>query len=1567
MAAAVGLVGTVIGGAIGGPIGAQIGGLVFGVLGNALFPPPAQEGPRLSDRKVSMSAYGTTVPWVVGAMRVAGNCFWASDIKEHKHTTTVGKGGGPKQNTYTYTVDIAFLLCQGEIAGVRTIWANGKKIWDAGSNNASTVIASSKIAASIKVYTGSEDQMPDPIMQAKDGVENTPAYRGKAYIILQEFDLTDYGGRIPNLEFEPVAQGDQVAFRRVSYATIALNQIGSPAQGLFPVYTEGNYYGGRSFGYPIIASVGGGSIDIVAQRSLTDVDAARQKRWTLDGFGNIIGGGGAASEYPEIVDGEFIESGAPYTSACNWIGKAGSLNLYINRSAPFQINGWSISDVGDRLSSFDAFATGQSPTPHDNSIIMSTLRTVATGFIKGAYPSADGSVCLILTGDGGRFSGPATRWHRFRFAGSAGYYDGSGDIDGGISLALGNGGYGRQTGNFGACSGMLESDGTSLWFSHGDSSGNYIHYATIDDAGVLSLSNREDFSGVVHDDSTLVSVFADGGVCTIANRHALACYTSAPSVSPQEVPLAWTVGEHCKRSGMQPADYDVSALQQTTKGLMFGTQMSYRAGLEQLFTAYFVKSVEIDGKIKFINLKDTTPVAEIYEDELAAASGDSMEASADPLRTSTQQLLELPRELSVDYYAFGAAYNEGSQHESIQTADTVNVVKIQLAMALDDNEAKSIAATNLYMMHAARDTYEFTTNLSKTHLIPTDVILMHMKNGDSKLMRITQRTDNADGTIAFKAAAEDPSVYDQPLLGGVVTGGSNQEVSTVGLTDLIVLDAPALQDSYGSVPTVFHAANGLDTSWRGAGLLQSFDGGDSYQDTNISFETPSIVGRAVSVLPPPPQLGMWDDIGFVDVFLSNRSAELVNDSEKNVLAGYNAASIGGEIIGFRRARPIGPAQYRLAGLLRAQRGTEDFTTTHAIGEDFVLLSTSTMRAQTIDSSLIGSTLAYKAVTFGGLTNDSRNKSKLFTARNMRPLSPVQWRATKAGTGVSSDWTFGFTRRTRVGGAWRDNVDASYVEGGANPGGTFEIDIYAYPNAWPEQTASYVKRTLTGIKADLSNAVYTVAQQIADFGAATDSVIFKIYERNDLVGRSPAMPPQRAVFNPIVLNGGPATVVAPPTPGAPTVWDNLFTFQGLEGQTTTTDQGHVGGLEMLFGGGAVLSSTGRKFGVSSARLNNAVSPAYLYSDTPTTVFQFGTRDFTLGLHFKVESVAGSDGFVILDTRSSPADNDGYFISLDSVGRIRIWNRPRLYVFTSNITFPLDGRYAYLEMVQKDGVITFSVNGKPDNVSYTNNMNLASPRGYTLFNPVERNGYAGANITLAMMRIEQAGAAHVVEFNPPPDLLMHFDGANGQMTTVDSSYNAATIGQKGTARLSTAWSAYGPSSGQFDGNDNRFTVPAHPSFNFGAGDFTVEVSVNTPTTFNGAPLLQAQDLSNNANRAWGLQFNGNSSIIFYYTTGGSNDSTVSFPATLTPGAKNTVRFVRKGGTIYGLVNGVLVGSTPFTAMIFPSTADLCVGTFGKFAENGYGYLSYVGFIDEIAVWKDIGLSDATYTPLAHAYEP
>lgn len=211
------LVLTTVGSAIGGPIGGAIGAIVGQQIDGRLFAPKPRQGPRLGELAVQTSSYGSQIPKLFGTMRVAGTVIWATDLKEERSKSGGGKGQ-PKTVNYSYSANFAVALSGRPILAVRRIWADGKLLRGAAGDF--------KTATGYRLHLGGEDQAVDPLIAAAEGAGGAPAYRGVAYAVFEDFQLADYGNRIPSLTFEVEADPGPL-----SLSAVAAELAGLPALG----------------------------------------------------------------------------------------------------------------------------------------------------------------------------------------------------------------------------------------------------------------------------------------------------------------------------------------------------------------------------------------------------------------------------------------------------------------------------------------------------------------------------------------------------------------------------------------------------------------------------------------------------------------------------------------------------------------------------------------------------------------------------------------------------------------------------------------------------------------------------------------------------------------------------------------------------------------------------------------------------------------------------------------------------------------------------------------------------------------------------------------------------------------------------------------------------------------------------------------------------------------------------------------------------------------------------------------------------------------------------------------
>lgn len=230
-------VGTVVGTAVGGPVGGFIGGQIGRSLGGAIEGSAKKhyEGARLEELAVQTSTYGKVIPKLWGSMRLAGNVIWSRPMKETVTTTTVsggGKGGGATRskstsNDYSYYVTLAVAICEGEITRLDRVWADAKLL--------------DLSQGTYRLYRGTDTQMPDPLIESFHGVGTTPAYRGMAYVVIEDFPLAEFGNRIPNFTFEVTRCTPQRDDADLPVESMVTSLMLIPGSGEFVYDTTANF------------------------------------------------------------------------------------------------------------------------------------------------------------------------------------------------------------------------------------------------------------------------------------------------------------------------------------------------------------------------------------------------------------------------------------------------------------------------------------------------------------------------------------------------------------------------------------------------------------------------------------------------------------------------------------------------------------------------------------------------------------------------------------------------------------------------------------------------------------------------------------------------------------------------------------------------------------------------------------------------------------------------------------------------------------------------------------------------------------------------------------------------------------------------------------------------------------------------------------------------------------------------------------------------------------------------------------------------------------------------------
>ena len=182
-------------GPVGSAIGQAVGALAGASVDRALIGGGSTvTGARLATARIPGADEGTPITRLYGTARIGGTLFWATRFEEEVTSERSGGkafgGGGVTTTSYRYFANFACGLCEGEVTAIRRVWADGQPL------DLSDV--------EMRLYRGTPDQLPDPLIEAKQGAGNVPAYRNTAYVVFERLPLDDFGNRIPVLQFEVV-------------------------------------------------------------------------------------------------------------------------------------------------------------------------------------------------------------------------------------------------------------------------------------------------------------------------------------------------------------------------------------------------------------------------------------------------------------------------------------------------------------------------------------------------------------------------------------------------------------------------------------------------------------------------------------------------------------------------------------------------------------------------------------------------------------------------------------------------------------------------------------------------------------------------------------------------------------------------------------------------------------------------------------------------------------------------------------------------------------------------------------------------------------------------------------------------------------------------------------------------------------------------------------------------------------------------------------------------------------------------------------------------------------------
>lgn len=1050
---AIAAVGAVAGNFIG--IGASAGWLIGSFIGGQLFAKGQKtEGPRLSDLSVQSSTEGAPIPVYYGEMRGAGNMIWSSGIREtktKKKTGGKGMGGSSSHTTYTYDASFAIALCEGPIAGIRRIWADGKLIYqNATGTDAATLFVSKKKARGINFYRGTETQTADSVIAAHVGAANAPAYRGTAYIVFDRLQLADFGNRIPNITAEVIvgAEGDylwrvntwpqefsttQAEFVNGIVRVIARETVSGANVRRRVIEYDMNGNKLRDTYGPTVAFPSGTTNEATSvqgrpriaryQRSAQNIVNAQH--WILDD--HIVA--------QDISMGQFGDSRSFLTTNPNAV----FLNGYIFAS----VSNLDMDNVTRRAANGVArwpVSNGftPSPTPDKFNDLASagycTPRGTSSWVVRRICPTDEGTLLFYIHSDN------VIAFHILEF-----------DID--LNFIKG----------YTLASGYVD----VAW---GVRNGRFLVSVSGSADGYNDLRLYEEQTSGVYTQIKQISNFAGaqpgGLILSLGNGLLLAAngvFSIYPAVGSSSVTVGDVAADICRRCGLVPGQYDVSALTDSIKGYAW-TPRTGRAAIEPLGQCFFFDAAEIDGAIKFVRRPGTVQAA-ITSDDIGAGIERPAQSLVD--RTRAQEL-ELPGTISIGYLDSENDYQPGLQQASRLSTLSRHTVSLEVAIAMSSTKAAQVAEVLLRNAWGERESFALDVPRKFARLDPTDLVTLP----DGSTARIVMTNYADPHVVSMRAVREVSSAYSPVSVGNAPGSANPQTVAIKGPTRLEFMNLPPLRDTDRGAG-FYLAACGFYSGWTGCQVLRSADGGSSYDDVTTIFDD-AIIGNATTALGP---IEGGELIGgrSVTIDILTPGGTLSGVTEAQLLAGANVALLGDEILQFQYATLNVDGTYTLSGLLRGRLGTEAAASTHASGERFVLLD-SAVRWVDESAANVGISFDYRVISIGDALDDGLDD--VFASTGRARQNPAPTSLTGAIDYLTGEWDLSWYRRNRVSWWFQASGD---LQLDAEPE-AYDVEIYS--------TAGVLVRTE---RVSSRAYAYTEAKQIADHGAAVAEFNVTVYQ------------------------------------------------------------------------------------------------------------------------------------------------------------------------------------------------------------------------------------------------------------------------------------------------------------------------------------------------------------------------------------------------------------------------------------------------------------------------------------------
>lgn len=1066
-----------LGSSLLGPLGGFIGSAIGSYIDNILFAPkpPDVEGPRLTDLNTVRADPGVPIPIVYGTDRVPGIVIDSTDIIETKHKKKVGGKGGPKQTqiSYTYHVDVDFMLCEGPILGIGRIWADGELV------------------------RGTRYEME---LQAEAEEEKAGAIPYSEWYLQQYYDETVVPWSL-DPSYTPTIGAQKYTYDSGTDTYTPITDVAADAILDDPEDVTVIYAQDSNSGY---------YIPIPASHDYTGEEFSECEQYQ-----NLLPGGFNSSQsFTGSAGGSglFLPNDIEQAFHPEWTNEGGMSRADVEHSGGLFISPSLLNSIIHR--DFDLHDMGITQTMIDNGDVALNFEWTGNEIDGGVsitrevtFYEDDGTGSPVWSGstfsqnytingsynETVNFTVPAdTRFVRVRFS-----------LIDEVSINISDINF--QWISPTVCEGVRDWPDYQNFY---DAINDWSPRAVLEfhqSEGVAFYRGTDDQISdptmqLVHEDDIACDVPAYIGRAHIVfQRLELEEFSNRiPNftfevVQSDNARIRSVLSDLMNRADVDPELYDLTALPETgvpshVLGYTVAKVTSFRAAMETLLEAFNIDAAEMGNQLVFRPKNREYDHTIDYSDLAAIEAGST--GSGVAIKISLRDPIEMPRRLTIRYRDPEREYQVNTAVAARQFTRSVQESSAELSAVLPPYIAKQYARDKLRSLWYERKSGNWTAPHKYLYISPSDKVFI---NGSAYgktdfVFRVTSVSRAANGILSMEGVIKETNLY-TPLPGETDAIGTDNfwhpqiGGTRVPTTYTKLLNLPPLRQSDDDTG-FYYAMSGQSGTWNGASLNRQLTSQSAYETLDL-LTNGTAMGYAETALGYFPTPGLMDTVNTIVVQLYNSSDVLSSITSDELLSTkLNVAVIGDEIIQFMNATDLGNGRWELSNLLRGHldTGTEEILSGHQSYDSFVLLEEFTLGNQVDDISLAFNPYPYKGVTVGSQISQFSSQEFTNSVERLRPFRPVGVTGERDG---SNNLIISWIRQDRLSYSMIDGADIPLSEAYEQ----YEVEIL---------DGATVVRTF--VVDDATQVEYTAAQQTSDGLTPGDPVSLNVYQMSAIIGR-----------------------------------------------------------------------------------------------------------------------------------------------------------------------------------------------------------------------------------------------------------------------------------------------------------------------------------------------------------------------------------------------------------------------------------------------------------------------------------